>query len=143
MQKIRKIQQTTPENLQICYLTYFMHVLACPITATKKDCTDLQKEMTLRYYTIKNPASCLTEIIVFLHSRTRILLDQGFVHKFYNNIFHFSFSENLNDKIFEKMQKKTYLALFAQNGTNENFIGIFSFVSFQLSKNLKTIKSLQ
>ena len=106
MQKIRKIQQTTPENLQICYLTYFMHVLACPITATKKDCTDLQKEMTLRYYTIKNPASCLTEIIVFLHSRTKILLDQGFVHKFYNNIFHFSFSENLNDKIFEKMQKK-------------------------------------
>ena len=88
--------------------------------------------MTLRNYTIKNPASCLTEIIVFLHPRTRILLDKGFVQKFYNNIFHFKFSEKFNNKIFEKMQETTYLALFAQNGTNKNFIGIFSFVSFQL-----------
>ena len=62
--------------------------------------------MTLRYYTIKNSGSCLAESIFVINSRTRILLDKGFVHKFYRNIFHFRFSEKFKDKIFEKCKEK-------------------------------------
>ena len=40
------------------------------------------------------------------------------------------FQKNLKIKSFKKMQRVTYLALFAQNGTNKNFIGISSFAIF-------------
>ena len=61
--------------------------------------------MALRYYAIKNPASCLVESIYVINSGTRVVLDKGFVQKFYGNIFHFRFSEKFKDKIFLKNAK--------------------------------------